>query len=963
MKKTLFTALRAMCVGAMTLFAVSCYDDSALREDLAGLEDEVAGLAARLDSLENVLNDDVKNLNELESAMADLEEALAEALQESGVDLKKAFEQELADIEKELAAAIAKGDQANADALAAEKKEIEDAMLLLAEGFAEGFTTMGSSVEELAAALAALNTVVGNHTELLKALDEKDGVLDGKIADLEAAVAALTTEGKALQAEVAKALAKVSVTNVEKTGNTIVITFSDGNSVELSAPLANVDNNGLVNIVEVDGVKYWNVIGADTHTGVVVGHPDVKIEFQINGETNELEYKVNNGEWISTGVSVEATAANVKVITAFEETEEYVKLTIGGTDVVLPKYTDFSAAALSRAEAYFAYGVSKTATLEVVDGCEAYVISKPDGWKANLADGVLTVTAPSEELVNTGAADENGLVLVHVNSASGACTVLKFEVTAGPAMSASYSDGNLTFFTTKYTAEENWDGSMWYEWVQIWAGLTPVEEFFQYDSFASFLEENQYSAEIGVTNVLSNILQEDAMIVEGVREELSATISMTKLLEEAMYYGEFDSDKAYVMWFVPNSTTGYGYALDEAIYIFVGNGLEVVETDKAYNNVSFEATFAGADAYFVGASSKSKYDDWGLDETYTHENALMQELIGSLGEGPLTLFNNGDHTAMGEKFLAGKWDISLSDIMVSLGGGMGMMPMPGGNSSPSIDPDTEYFVWVLPYYANKSTYTFEDLMLTTCKTAPLSHDPAVAASVEITSVDGVVSYTITPSAEGAFRYEWMAAEQFEELYLSDGAINDEAVVEALGWMWASEEVIYEEPWGVEPGQKYVLLVYSTANGCYGITATEYTVPVAPSFETPDLKQWITASPENAIATMMGTPVPVNFAFDLGVSVPKLFPSHPANTLILGMDYFAIYGESEEYPQWVSSGIYGTYTVEATDKTSGVIYMGEAGIPYSNYTGTTCTFDFSAILGQSAVVDFVLVDSEIDVYLQ
>ena len=99
-------------------------------------------------------------------------------------------------------------------------------------------------------------------------------------------------------------------------------------------------------------------------------------------------------------------------------------------------------------------------------------------------------------------------------------------------------------------------------------------------------------------------------------------------------------------------------------------------------------------------------------------------------------------------------------------------------------------------------------------------------------------------------------------------------------------------------------------------------------------------------------------------MPKLFPAQPANTLILGVDYFTIYGESEEYPQWVCSGVFGTYTVEATDETSGVIYMGETGIPYSNYTGTKCTFDFSAIfMDESAVVDFVLVDSEIDVYLQ
>ena len=56
MKKTLFTALRAMCVGAMTLFAVSCYDDSALWSEIEDLD-------ARLTALEEKLNTEVATLN------------------------------------------------------------------------------------------------------------------------------------------------------------------------------------------------------------------------------------------------------------------------------------------------------------------------------------------------------------------------------------------------------------------------------------------------------------------------------------------------------------------------------------------------------------------------------------------------------------------------------------------------------------------------------------------------------------------------------------------------------------------------------------------------------------------------------------------------------------------------------------------------------------------------------------
>lgn len=66
MKKALFTAIKAICVGAMTLFAVSCYDDSALNSKLDNLSAEVQAMQAKLAELE-------KGLNEQASALAALD--------------------------------------------------------------------------------------------------------------------------------------------------------------------------------------------------------------------------------------------------------------------------------------------------------------------------------------------------------------------------------------------------------------------------------------------------------------------------------------------------------------------------------------------------------------------------------------------------------------------------------------------------------------------------------------------------------------------------------------------------------------------------------------------------------------------------------------------------------------------------------------------------------------------------
>ena len=823
MKKTLFTALRAMCVGAMTLFAVSCYDDSALREDLAGLEDEVAGLAARLDSLENVLNDDVKNLNELESAMADLEEALAEALQESGVDLKKAFEQELADIEKELAAAIAKGDQANADALAAEKKEIEEAMLLLAEGFAEGFTTMGSSVEELAAALAALNTLVGDHTELLKALDEKDGVLDGKIENLETAVADLVAAGQTLQAEVAKALAKVSVTNVEKTGNTIVITFSDGNSVELSAPLANVDNNGLVNIVEVDGVKYWNVIGADTHTGVVVGHPDVKIEFQINGETKELEYKVNDGEWTSTGVAVEATAANVKVITAFEETDEYVKLTIGDSEVVLPKYkADNSSLVAGRTDFFLRYEGSKAVQLTAEGIEEYYVMTKPDGWKASIDGTTLNVTAPTSAAVKIGAAETEGEILVHATTATGKCMVVKIDVKAGPGLTLAVDTaGNVTVENSYYGESTNMWGETSFGFSEFILGLATPSLFHEDPQAYVQVYNDTWSAPSYDDIIFPSAYNfaEKGMYVEG---EYETDIVKTTVAEAyfVMNYEDLPDGASYVVWVAPADSEGKAVIEDMVYTDYVNIKWNVAVKEKTHSDITLTAEVAGASKFIINAVAESSYNsEWNPMSFDEYMNAPMG--------GPWNGFKSyGAADALGLVVNVDEVpaEFKVSDILgqkLAFGENYKIWVMPVFDHLAIYDeansmPEYDYYVY------DFSAFDYEDHFLPfvlDAKTNELEAGGEYAATLELNRSEFSAIYVDVEVAEGteSVYYNWYTPEAYAE-FESYAAVMEALFVDCISPLTANGQI---NKTYINPGDEYVLATVSIGtDGKYGEIVTK-----------------------------------------------------------------------------------------------------------------------------------------------
>ena len=125
MKKTFYSVLRTMCVGAMTLFAVSCYDDSALWGEIDRLD-------SRVDSLATALNGQVATINTTLGTLASKD---AELLQK------------LTDLDAKLVAEVAK--------LAAELDRLD--------GKFDGYVT----TENLTAQLDALKeTINANYTEL-----------------------------------------------------------------------------------------------------------------------------------------------------------------------------------------------------------------------------------------------------------------------------------------------------------------------------------------------------------------------------------------------------------------------------------------------------------------------------------------------------------------------------------------------------------------------------------------------------------------------------------------------------------------------------------------------------------------------------------------------------------------------------------------------------------------------------
>ena len=829
-------------------------------------------------------------------------------------------------------------------------------------------TTLGNLAkadEKLAADIAALVKDVDAAEALLAKLDAADGTINGKIDDLAKALAEFETENEKALAEI---VAKIAVVKVEKNkaGN-VVLTFADGSTLEVAAADPNANNAGLVTVV--DGK--WAVVGADGKTTVLDAelHPDTKIDFKIAENTLFVSYD-GGKTWEKTDVVVnDETTINIVEDFEYTEGDAFVTITVGGKEYQLPLYeADNSSIALGRKEAYFVYGASKKVALTAEDIEEYYVMSKPDGWRASIKDATLTITAPSKEFIEMGVAEEAGEVLIHATAATGVCKVVKLDVTAGEALKLSIKDGVVTLFNATLVEETDpMYGDVWYNFADVWFGLTPVTEYAEYASFEDFMATEPETLGNLQTTLFNNVdEQSEYVYTEGVYEEFVASMSLADIVEKSWSGFELVQDEVYVLWVVPQGERSFNY--DEAIYVMTDSYVDIEDTESVYNNVSMDALFYGADGFVVGATDKAQFDEWGIDETFTYEDALAEYLVGSWMPGPLTSFNGGDLSAMGDMLTEGAHSLKLADVIVSGGMGGGMMPMPGMGAGASVSPDAEYFVWVMPYYKDKAEYTFEDLVLLTVKTEPLVYNADIKATVtldEVTATSAVIS--LVPAEGGSTAFELMTAEDFEE-YKIDGAVDQDMLIEYLQYNWAiTEEDLYGEPayveeygeWMIEPSTSYVFVTYNKVGGEYSVDYSfTFTTPAEVEVASPDKKQWITANAELG-ENLFGE---ARYVLDLGAVASVDYADYGV-TWAMGTSYEDLYGEDAAGIWMVGPQMFGTsYTVEPTDEESGVITINGVEVPYSDYTGTTCTFDFTELWGV-ADVECTLAEEEIHVMIQ
>lgn len=652
-----------------------------------------------------------------------------------------------------------------------------------------------------------INTLKGQVENLTLRLAELESKLNTEVANLNAAIAAVD--------------AKVAVVKVEEKDGMVVLTLANGSTLNVGKPDANANNTGLVTTVTKDGKMYWALVkndGTVENLNVEVGHPDVKLSFKVDAETKNLLISYDGKNYESTGVVVKNPDDYKHIVSNFEEGEDYVVFTIGDKQYKLPKYEDAGSVLLGRTDMFVLPGASKTITLSAEGVTECYVMSKPDGWKATLADGTLTVSAPSQAVVDFGACETEGQVLVHATTAGGKCVVAPLNVKTGEAIRLEYKNGNVTLFHALTITRSFW-GETSKEFAYVAIGITPASVYCSYDTPADFYNSYDAYGQSFKTIVSNYDNSLDVQYEEGVTEEYEGTISLDIVAQSLGI--ELDENEAYVIWVAPEDENGY--QIEYAKSLFTKPYVVFNATNVTYNDADLNITAYGADNFYVGVGNKSIADMQGM----TLEMLLE---YGSYGMGgPWMEFTMGNASAMGTAVNAGKKTVKLSSF---------------GSEWDPIKSNSEYYVWVMPYVEGKATedYTLAaDVVPYTnvCKTADMVYNENLFAAVTMTaSSPYAYSYTLTPPAGATTAYKVYSADLYEESSEAD-ILMDLEYTEST-----TEEVEGDETWGVDPNSTYYIATFTTKGGEKGPLKV-YSLTTPDLTRSADIKVTFQSLEENA----------------------------------------------------------------------------------------------------------------------
>lgn len=552
-------------------------------------------------------------------------------------------------------------------------------------------------------------------SELWGAVDELTDRVTKLEADLKAqadAMSSLLSDGS-------------TIAKCEKqTDGSYVVTLSDGAKFKVLP--AGTDFSALMTYVEAGGSKYWAVYGptGEVETLKDAEGKNIPVSVKVDVTVKDGKYfLVINGVEYETGYDVEDlvqvyesctphtdASGNVYALTFSFGDGLDVTVSVDGYKGVLFKLENASSVALV-SDYFVPYGKTQTFLIDK-EGVIEYAPIAPSGWKvverADKQNGntYLDITAPSRELVATGAAFAGGDLKAVAIVEGGDATITKLTLSAEPFRTLDMSSTRLV--------AEPYAGVSKYVY-----GIVPEDDF---DKDA----------------VLANV---EDMVVSGSEApagyavaETAVNLSMTEI-----FGGDLDPEKRYTFFVIPalyDLEAESVYYLDPEMLVTYSFGAILTKMSEPVPSL-FDAEIAvevvGTDKMWAGTSVKT--DDLFTNIAYSITNGIQEPVSVSL----------------------------------TYSGKASEFPTAEANANVDFTPGTTYVTWLVPFDPEKTEYTADDIVYKEFATHPVAQGGALNVTVGDPVVTAS-TITFPLSAEGAemIYYAYLTEDEGGRLAATEG---------------------------------------------------------------------------------------------------------------------------------------------------------------------------------------------------
>lgn len=627
------------------------------------------------------------------------------------------------------------------------------------------------------------------------ALKEDIANIKNDVADLKSRIEALESKLNSEIAAVKELInGKVYVTGAvqDQTSKVWTITLSDGTSFKVYpeyVPEEIVLPAPIVTYVLVDGVYYWGYFDNGVATPlldangnkipVVTEIPEQKVpQIRVNPETQVIEISIDGQTWVATDVKMPEASEPVEPCQCvianvwYNETEGVIYFYDAQgnvvTEVPLMSEDNFNFG-IKSGKVYLKPGASKDVELVMTAITDVSVLEKPDGWKVKVNDKVLSLTAPTAEAIESGAAEAEGVLKLHATTEDHKCIVSKI------ALVASEQGLIITIDQEQNVVIDAGEGNE--QFYGFFYGAMPADEF----DPSSLLN---YVAYFGIVDFGSD-------------EVYSIETTLAQILGRQYPY---EQGVEYIVWAAPIlSLDSWGYpsskGLTENDFVFESYQERVLSA-KFTSIGAFDATLElqvmGYDKYIVYTE---KGEGWGFS---TPED-IIEQMNSPWMPMELPTLESDNYNG------------SVVDYVNTIGAWL------------EIQPASEYMFAFAPYKEDKS-YVPEDFVVATFTTAELVAGGAATISV---TVDEPYSYSearfnVEASADTYVTwYRMFSDTQYAALAADGKTPTDDELIEAIvhaewGCNMSLDKSFSDRKTGLNPDQKaYFVGVAITKDGKYG----------------------------------------------------------------------------------------------------------------------------------------------------